>query len=325
MASSTEDRGAPERIVAGAELIADSGAAAAGSEFFRSAEFYEAERVTHSLLIDAGELRIAAPLILREIPGSDLEDAISPYGYPGFEMVRGEGSLDPADIDWSGTGLVSIFIRHRLGAPPVLAGASRRNTVLISDPDLPRKSRMSDRQQIRKNLRAGFELSITPGPETSDAERTAFVAAYTQTMHRTGAAERYFFSDAYFKTLLRSPATWLFLIREPGGEVAAGSLAVRSDEMLHYYLSGTADAFLRGAPMKNILAEMTDFAWQRGLPLNLGGGISAGDALEQFKRGFANREEHLHTSELICDPAAYRQLSGGREADGFFPAYRAAG
>lgn len=327
-----------------AKLSADAGAAATDEEFFRSAQFCCAEGVTHSLVIETGAgLRLAAPLLVRDVAGeaaddeaaaSRLSDGISPYAYPGFtvtatrtaeELRAGEAAdpIDSAAVDWATTGLVSIFIRHRLGAPPLLTGATPRNTVLISDPDLPRKSRMSDRQQIRKNLRAGFEVVIIPGPKSDSRERAAFLTAYTETMHRTDAAPRYFFDAAYFDTVFASPASWLFLVREPGGEVAAASIAVRSDGMLHYYLSGTADAHLRGAPMKNLLAEMTDFAWQRGLPLNLGGGMSPGDRLEEFKRGFANREERFYTSEIVCDPAAYRQLSAGRDAAGFFPAYRA--
>ena len=59
-----------------------------------------------------------------------------------------------------------------------------------------------------------------------------------------------------------------------------------------------------------------------GLPLNLGGGVEPGDGLEEFKRGFANTELPFRTHELICDPAAYAELSAGREDDGFFPLYR---
>jgi hypothetical protein len=58
------------------------------------------------------------------------------------------------------------------------------------------------------------------------------------------------------------------------------------------------------------------------LPLNLGGGITPGDALEEFKRGFANREQPWLTSELICDPDKYRLLSAGKPTGSFFPAYR---
>jgi hypothetical protein len=57
------------------------------------------------------------------------------------------------------------------------------------------------------------------------------------------------------------------------------------------------------------------------LPLNLGGGVVAGDGLETFKRGFANCEHPFRTHEVICDRDAYARLGGG--AGDFFPAYRA--
>jgi hypothetical protein len=75
--------------------------------------------------------------------------------------------------------------------------------------------------------------------------------------------------------------------------------------------------------MKNVVARLIEHAAELGLPLNLGGGIANGDALEEFKRGFANREETWRTSEIVCDPGAYERLSTGRAAAGFFPAYRA--
>ena len=93
--------------------------------------------------------------------------------------------------------------------------------------------------------------------------------------------------------------------------------------MLGYYLSGSTDAHLRDSPMKNVVARLIEHGAELGLPLNLGGGIVNGDALEEFKRGFANREQAWRTSEIVCDRAAYERLSGGREGGGFFPAYRA--
>jgi hypothetical protein len=75
--------------------------------------------------------------------------------------------------------------------------------------------------------------------------------------------------------------------------------------------------------MKNVVTRLVEHSRELGLPLNLGGGISAGDALEEFKRGFANRQQTWLTSELICDEEKYAELSAGRKAGGFFPAYRA--
>ena len=318
-----------------AELLADWGEAAVSEDFFRSRPFFDAEGVTHTLRIDAGNTELLVPLIVREIEGAPKRDAISPYGYPGVAVrdaasdidhtpggSMSDARIDPADVDFSAAGLVTAFVRHTLADPP-LAGASERNVVQIADPALPRKSRGSDRNQVNKNLRNGYELRLLRGPETTPLDRAGFLAAYEQTMRRTGAAERYFFGGAYFDRILESEKTWLALASAPGGEIAAASIAARSDAYLHYYLSGSADSHLRDSPMKNVVSALVDFSAEQGMPLNLGGGITPGDRLEEFKRGFANRELAWRTSELICDPETYARLSAGRETGDFFPAYRA--
>lgn len=309
-----------------AELIEDGGGAAVGSEFFRSRAFLEAEGATHTLKIESDEGVLVAPLVVREIEGSGERDAVSPYGYPG--LVGGEvrtktpPPLDPGEIDFSRTGLVSVFIRHALGPSP-LAGASERNVVQIADPALPRKSRPSDRRQVRRNLEGGYELELVAGPATSREQRAGFLRVYEQTMRRTGAAAHYFFGAQYFDRVLEAERTWLVLATGPEGDLAAASIAAVSDGFLHYYLSGSADSHLRSAPMKNVVTRLVDHSQELGLPLNLGGGMRAGDALEEFKRGFANRQQAWLTSEIVCDEETYARLSAGRNAGGFFPAYRA--
>ncbi len=141
-------------------------------------------------------------------------------------------------------------------------------------------------------------------------------------MRRTDAAPHYFFGADYFDRILEAEQTWLALATAPGGSLAAASIAAVSDGYLHYYLSGSADSHLRDAPMKNVVTRLVEHSSELGLPLNLGGGIAPGDALEEFKRGFANRQQPWLTSELICDERKYVQLGAGREGGGFFPAYR---
>jgi hypothetical protein len=333
-----------------AQLIEDGGASAGGgvggnpSEFFRGAHFLEAEGATHTLRIETDQVELLAPVLVRQIgDGPDL-DAVSPYGYPGFsvigaadpERVRSSpyllresanapgvaGRLDPGAVDFTRTGLVSVFIRHRLDLVP-FAGPTERNVVQISDPALPGKSRPSDRRQVRRNLEAGYSVELIPGAETSAAQRAAFLDLYEQTMRRTDAAPHYFFGAGYFDRLLPAERTWLALATDPDGVPAAASIAAVSDGYLHYYLSGSADSHLGDSPMKNVLARLIEHAKELQLPLNLGGGITAGDALEEFKRGFANRTLTWRTSEVICDPDRYAALSAGRETGGYFPAYRA--
>ncbi len=324
-----------------AELIADRGEAAACAEFFRSREFLDAESATHTLRIEGEGIELLAPLIVREIDGTPERDAISPYGYPGLiESAGSQGharrslpavaptgmpltppTLDPSAVDFSDTGLVSIFLRHRLGVV-ALAEATERTLVQVADPRLPPKSRPSDRRQIRRNLEAGYELELVPGTETSAGQRAGFLDAYEQTMRRTGAGERYFFAAAYFDRVLEADGTWLALATAPDGVLAAASIAAVSDGYLHYYLSGSADSHLRDSPMKNVVARLVEHSTDLALPLNLGGGIAPNDALEEFKRGFANRTEPWHTSEIVCNSEKYTLLSEGKSAGPYFPAYR---
>jgi hypothetical protein len=263
------------------------------------------------------------PLLVREIPGSSGRvDAISPYSYPGA-AVSGP-PIDPGSIDLAASGLVSLFVRDRLGDPPAFAGGTDRSVVLVSDPELERKSRMSDRQQIRKNEADGYAPRVVAGPESAAEDRARFLAVYTETMHAVSAAEHYFFGAEYFDALLSSPLSWLVEVAGPDGDVAASALAVRSDGFLHYYLSGTADAHRSRAPSKNLIVASNDLADELGLPLNLGGGVKPGDGLEEFKRGFANHELPFRTHELIADAGAYEELAAGRDpGSGFFPLYRA--
>ena len=318
-----------------AELLEDRGEAAVSDDFFRSRPFLDAERVTHTLRIETGAGELLAPLIVRPIGEGPERDAISPYGYPGFfHPTRGRAScrigaessttppLEPAAVDFAPTGLVSVFVRHTLGEPE-LAGATERNVVQIADPALAPKSRPSDRRQVRRNLEAGYELTLVPGAETTPAQRAGFRGAYEQTMRRTGAADHYFFGQEYFDRILAADRTWLALATAPGGALAAASIAAASDGYLHYYLSGSADSHLRDSPMKNVVSRLIEHSAELGLPLNLGGGLRAGDALEEFKRGFANRQEAWRTSEIVCDRECYERLSASRDAAGFFPAYRA--
>jgi hypothetical protein len=313
-------------LEARAELIADEGAASSSEEFFRSPEYLRAEGATHSLVVDAPGGELVAPLILREIEDTDELDAVSPYGYPGIvPRARAEpaGEISPGDVDWSRTGLVSAFIRGTAAGPRPLA-AAERSLLQIHDPGLPRKSRMSDRQQIRKNEALGYEPTVLRGPDSDERARAGFRRAYEQTMDRTGASERYYFDRAWFDTILASPRARLVVVTAPErAGVAAASIAALSDGALHYFLSGTADEHLRQAPMKNLIVTLQDLAGELGVPLNLGGGLSPGDGLEEFKRGFANSQAPFATHEIVCDREAYDRLSAGRDPGDFFPAYRA--
>jgi hypothetical protein len=263
------------------------------------------------------------PVVVREVPGSELADAISPYGYPGGE-VEGGPAPAPAEVDWAATGLVSVFARERLGEPPWLASARERSTVLLHDPHRPRRLRSRLAEQIRANERRGWSVEELRGPAAGEDERGGFARAYEETMRRAAAAERYFFPTAYFRAILGFEDTWLLLARSPRGAIAAAAIAALSDGLLHYFLGGTSDEHLADSPFKNVVEAMVGLAEELDVALNLGGGMRPGDGLEAFKRGFANHELLFRTHEVVCHPAEYERLSAGFPDTGFFPRYRAA-
>ena len=304
-----------------ARLIEDGGAGASDAgHFFRSPPFLEAEATTHTLAIE-GDPELRLPLIVREIDSTGRLDAISPYGYPGADRSP-DAPPDPARIDWSETGLVSVFVRDRIGERPCLAGGTLRTQVHVAEGEGGVRKRL--REQIRRNERRGWEVRLVPGREVEMGELRAFEGAYAETMARTGAADRYLYPTSYFGRLLLSEHSWLVLA-ERDETALAGAIAAASDDYLHYYLGGTADEALGDSPMKNLFWAMIGLGGELGLPVSLGGGVTPGDSLDEFKRGFASGVAPWYTHEVICDPAAYEELSAGAPAApaGFFPAYRA--
>ena len=303
-----------------ARLIEDGGLAAADAEqFFRSPGFLAAEGVTHTLAVE-GEATLQLPVIVRPIERSERSDAISPYGYPGASEAS-EAPPDPAYVDWSETELVSVFIRDRIGSRACLANGTLRSHVHVAEGRDGIRKRL--REQIRRNERRGWRVRVLAGGDVPADDRSAFERAYAETMARTGAADRYLFAGEYFERLLASERSWLLLASADEGPGLAGAIAVASDGYLHYYLGGTADEALGDSPMKNLFAAMIDLGGELGLPVSLGGGVEPGDSLDDFKRGFATGQAPWHTHELICDPGAYEELSAGKDAGEFFPAYRA--
>ena len=219
---------------------------------------------------------------------------------------------------------MSVFVRERLVEEPCLAGATERSAVQVHDPSRPRRLRSRFGEQIRRNRKLGYGVEVLPGPETSAEQRTSFHAAYTETMRRArgrGALPVRAWllrHDPRLRALLARCS--VAAPREPS---RPGAIAAISDGILHYYLGGTAAAHLADSPFKNVVEAMIELAGDLGVTLNLGGGVRPGDGLEDFKRGFANGELPFRTHEIVCDPAAYRRLSEGREGSPYFPLYRA--
>lgn len=305
-----------------AELLADCGEAALGEDFFSSHPYFDASGVTDTLRIETQAGELLAPLVVNPIGEGPARDAVSPYGYAGF---RGDPGIevDPTDVDFGPTGLVSVFIRHRVGYVP-LTGARQKNLVAIADPARPIRLRPSDRHQIERNRQAGYEVAIVPGPKTGAGQREAFMLMYRETMDLHEAEPHYYFPEQYFNMVLDSEHTWLALASQRG-EFVAGSVITDSGGFLHYFLTGSVTARRAESPNKSVLGALIEMSERKGVPLHVGGGKEEGDSLAEFKEGFSNTSLPWYVSELICDQDAYDSLSGDLAGGDYFPAYRARG
>lgn len=301
-------------------LIADSGALSVAPEFFRCEQFLAIEGVTHTLTIESTSGTAHIPIIRREIPSGRGWDAISPYGYPGGSSTG--AALDLAGVDLSQIDIVSLFLRDRVGSHTLRCGR-RRSELFIHDPALPRRTRESILRAVRKNESAGYRSEAIHGSQVDRTTLVDFAQCYTQTMLRAGAKARYFYSKEYFQKCLDFEGSWLVATWAPDASLASGMLIVRSDGLLHYYLGGNADEHRNSSPSKNAYIETIALADRLSLPVNFGGGMTPGDGLETFKRGFSNCRQSFVTHELICDPNAYAKLVGLASSGTFFPAYRA--
>ena len=121
-----------------AELIPDRGAAAAGeADLFRSPAYLATEGVTHTLTIESPGLRTLIPVIVREVPGGDAIDAVSPYGYPGGSGAGRRRARPPRRRSTGARPASSASSFATGSATPALAadpGADPTAVVRIHDP-----------------------------------------------------------------------------------------------------------------------------------------------------------------------------------------------
>ena len=197
--------------------------------------------------------------------------------------------------------------------------------------ELWHQTRAGHRSEINRARKKGFTVEIKREWDEFDE----FFRAYTETMHRVGASDHYFFPREYFQELRDALGNVLHLaVCKKDGQLACGALFAEVCGIVQYHLSGTTDEFHSQYPTKVMLDSVRTWAKERGNQvMHLGGGYGGTeDSLFQFKAGFSHLRSPFFTWRLIADPDTYQKLCqqwesrSGKPAnppDGFFPAYRA--
>ncbi|GAA0470288.1 hypothetical protein Aca07nite_81470 [Actinoplanes capillaceus] len=280
------------------------------------------------------------PLVLRDVPGTGLRDAVSPYGYPGpvSDVPPSEtGFWERATLAMAGVlrtnDVISVFARlHPLlpSAAAVLAGTGtvvhHGETVSVdltlSPERIWQETHRTHRNQINKAGRAGVEIVIDDWGLLG-----AWVETYHATMRRVGATAFYFFDRDHFQRLREALDGHVHLaVAVRGGEVLGGNLFFAYRRIMQTHLQSTRDGQIWWAD-KLLYHEVRRWGREHGnLVHHIGGGVGgADDSLFRYKAAFASGRQDFHTWRMVTDPVAFEKLAGTPTPDlmsGRFPPYR---
>jgi FemAB family len=281
---------------------------------------------------------IVLPLLLRQIPNTEYYDLTSVYGYSGplsnvdTETYNFDDFKAAFNTYLEAKNIVSVFSRLHPYIQQDKILENLGDTVSLGDVvnidvSLPiEQSRMaygkSNKNQINK-LRKQCEVVKA---ETEE-EILEFVDIYYENMKRLDAKESYFFSKEYFLNFMNITDfdTDILLVKHlESNEFVAGSMFVKTKNIVQYHLSGTRTEHLRLKPSKLFLDEMRLQATEQGYKVfNLGGGLgSEHDSLFEFKASFSKDFRTFKVWKYIVNQMVYDQLSQSKNETGFFPKYR---
>jgi hypothetical protein len=273
---------------------------------------------------DSPGARVVCPLAERPV-ASDV-DVVTPYGLSGFV---GAGDCPSLAAQWWAFAKCRRYVCAYLLLNPVLSNdtyfreqATHHKVLFVMD------LRQSEEQLFmrlstnrRRQVRRADERSLV-----TDPARLAdfFVATYPGFMARRGAATAFRLNERSLRALCDSPRT-LLVGAQDGGCLRAVSL---------FGFTDYAGDFLFNASLPGEESSSAALIWAAALELkalgvptlNLGGGVSEGDSLAEFKRRFGAEQAPLRHIKQVYRPARYSELCQRVGADpaapGYFPAYR---
>ncbi len=291
--------------------------------------------------------RVRHSFILREIPGTDWFDIVTPYGYGGPHVIEEYGSREELiDRFYSrftefceDHRIVSEFVRfHPIEKNYIDFGsfynaAFDRHTVgtnleAYCDPVASEFSK-GCKKSIRQALHKGVSSKVTLSP----MDISAFENVYYSTMERNRASDYYYFDDQYFTELRKACKGNLLLVEALyEGNIIAAGLYMLSDGVIHIHLSGTLTQYLSLSPAYILRYAATLWGKENGYRLiHHGGGRSNDekDGLFLFKKQFGrNTLFDFYVGRKIWNREKYRSLCGMKNTDlhtvenEFFPLYR---
>jgi hypothetical protein len=156
-----------------------------------------------------------------------------------------------------------------------------------------------------------------------------FKDLYYENMNRVGADTYYFFEEAYFLKLADSKeftSEVIYVTLEETKEIISGGIFIKSNNVVHYHLSGTKTKYLPLNPLRLILdeARLENSMSKKHRYFNLGGGLkNMDDGLFHFKSSFSKTTKSFKIWKYIANEEIYNALVEMKETNSeFFPSYR---
>lgn len=265
-------------------------------------------------------------------------DLATPYGYGGW-IIEGEHTekLFEAYEKWCvENSIISEFVRfhpvvknYRFAVKNYDVVFSGKTVAMdISTPEIIWENMTSkNRNMVRKAEKNGITIHRGRNFELFEV----FRQIYNATMDKDNASEYYYFSNAFYESVLNdlSEDAQIFYALYDEKIIAAAIVLCRNGK-LNYHLSGSVKEHQNIAPGNLLLYKAALWGCEKGCKtFHLGGGVGASeDGLFKFKKSFYRGEDlpQFYIGKKIFDKKKYDKLLAMREdlkESAFFPKYRA--
>ncbi len=305
------------------------------------------------IVYEENDTIIALPFQKRPILGTPFFDLTSVYGYSGpiskniddhFDNNRFVKELN--DL-LKKLNVISIFSRlhpyiyNQRKILKILGDIEVLGKVVNIDVSQDLAVQRSQYGKSTKNRTNKCRKLCTVKKAISGEEVNTFIDIYYENMDRLSANKDYYFSRTYFLDFLKCKdfeTDILLVVHNESNEVIAGSMFVKTKNIVQFHLSGSRTEYLNLAPANLFIDEMRIRATEEGYKIfNLGGGLgSKEDSLFKFKSSFSKNYHDFAVWKYVVDQKIYHELSNPKEdlklADPsynnqkdstFFPLYRA--
>lgn len=293
----------------------------------------DSDKHVYLLLIYFEDIIVLTTYSIRE-KVENYKDIYTPYGYGGF-IVNYLDKNVPLDLDkfkkgFSEIGRENNFITAYIMNHPSYKMDSNLAQLMSSHHKTYNWEISLSKEELWKGMNKGHKYEIKKAQKDSQLKivsdknklQLPFIKLYNSTLDRVNASEVYYFNQNFLEKLTKSENSILVAI-EKNGEVVVAILFLFHQEIGEYFISSATDE--NKGLTRYLIWETLDTLKEKGVRiLNLGGGIKAGDSLDDFKRRFGAIPTDLTVLKYVFNQDKFDFLNNkfdSNPTNGYFPPY----